>query len=286
MKFKFANGHSVNIWDSEYERIVISEGRITCTRPGGKIAVIEIPRQWMQGTGPKPEIRREVKGSNGATPEKIHFQEEHLSRISSSSDPTSPYARTGTEKEGTSAKSEAQREGTDFNGSTRGGMHSLEGGLHKANLGSTSTGTHDRPGAKFEKFENMKKYDVNFSKLANQIEALKSDLIRFKTETDEQMKPLLAPPIALKELLNETIPELKRSVGYIDKNALLFETRCDKICSELNDLYDDVERIKRVCHPSGIAKQGSSVISQTGAFEQGRRAGTRKKNKLCESLCY
>jgi len=273
----------VNIWDSEYERIVISEGRITCTRPGGKIAVIEIPRQWMQGTGPKPEVRREVKGSNGAAPEKIHFQEENLNRISRSSDPTSAYARTGTEKEGTSARSEAQREGADFNGGTSGGMHSLEGGLHKGNLDYAPNGTNDRPGAKFENFENTKKHDVNFSKLTNQIEALKSDLNRFKIETNEQMKPLLSPPIALKELLNETIPELKRSVGYIDTNAILFEKRCDEICSELNDLYDDVERLKRVCHPSGIAKQGSSVISQTGAFEQGRRAGTRKKNKLYET---
>jgi len=91
------------------------------------------------------------------------------------------------------------------------------------------------------------------------------------------MKPLLAPPIALKELLNETISELKRSLGYIDERALMVDARCDEIRSELDDLYDDVERLKRVCHPTGIAKQGSSVISQTGAFEQGRRAGTRKE---------
>jgi len=223
MKFKFANGHSVNIWDSEYERIVISEGRITCTRPGGKIAVIEIPRQWMQGTGPKPEIRREVKGSNGAAPEKMHLQEEHMTSVSRSSDPTSAYAKTGTKKKGTSAKSETQREATDFNGGTFGGNHSLEGGLHRVNLGCASNGTNDWPGAKFENFDNTKKHDVNFSKLTNQIEALKSDLLRFKTETNEQMKPLLSPPISLKELFNETIPILSDSLEDLDSRAVMSE---------------------------------------------------------------
>jgi len=137
MKFKFANGHSVNIWDSEYERIVISEGRITCTRPGGKIAVIEIPKQWMQETWPKPETRLEVKASNGTAPEKIRYQKEHLNRVSRSSNPNSACARTGAGKEGTSLTSKAQREGMDLNGGTLDGMHSLDGGLHRVNLGST-----------------------------------------------------------------------------------------------------------------------------------------------------
>jgi len=45
MKSKFVNGHSLHIWESEYERIVVSEGKVTCTRPEGKIAVIEVPKQ-------------------------------------------------------------------------------------------------------------------------------------------------------------------------------------------------------------------------------------------------
>jgi len=163
-----------------------------------------------------------------------------------------------------------------------------------------------------------KKHDVNFSKLTNQIEALKSDLLRFKTETNEQMKPLLSPPISLKELFNQTIPILSDSLEDLDSRAempeyitpppislkqLFYETipnlshslgdlelqgvGLDQDCCEirrgLHDLYEDVERLKGVCHPSGIGKQGSSMISQTGAFEQGRGAGTRKKNKLCET---
>jgi len=49
MKFNFANGHSLNIWESEYDKIVITEGKIT-SRRGDKIAVIEVPKQWMEGT--------------------------------------------------------------------------------------------------------------------------------------------------------------------------------------------------------------------------------------------
>jgi len=64
----------------------------------------------MEGTWPKPETQREGKGSNGAAPEEIYFQEEHPNRVNRSSDPTGIYARTGAEKEGTSSKSEAQRE--------------------------------------------------------------------------------------------------------------------------------------------------------------------------------
>jgi len=55
MKFKFANGHSINLWDSEYDKITISEGKITCVRPGGKLAVIEVPKEWFKGILSSPE---------------------------------------------------------------------------------------------------------------------------------------------------------------------------------------------------------------------------------------
>jgi len=47
----------------------------------------------MEGTWPRPETQREGKGSNGAAPEEIYFQEEHPNRVNRSSDPTGIYAR-------------------------------------------------------------------------------------------------------------------------------------------------------------------------------------------------
>jgi len=55
MKFRFANGHSINIWDTEYDRITVFEGTITCIRPGGKVAVIEVPKEWFEGSWSRPE---------------------------------------------------------------------------------------------------------------------------------------------------------------------------------------------------------------------------------------
>lgn len=49
MKFKFANGHSLQFWESEYDKIVISDGKISCIRLNGRIATIEVPNQWMEG---------------------------------------------------------------------------------------------------------------------------------------------------------------------------------------------------------------------------------------------
>jgi len=55
MKFRFANGHSINIWDNEYDRITVSEGKITYVRPGGKMVVIEVPKEWFEGSWSRPE---------------------------------------------------------------------------------------------------------------------------------------------------------------------------------------------------------------------------------------
>jgi len=231
MKFKFANGHSVNIWDSEYERIVISEGRITCTRPGGKIAIIEIPKQWMEGTMPKPETRREGKGLHGAAPEEIRSQEEHLNRVSRSSDTPSTNVKIEAENEGTPLKSEPKREGMDSNGSTSEGMHSQDEDLNMVNQEPAPTGTYGRPKTKVEKFENTKELNLKYSKLANQIEGLKSDLIRFTTKTNEQLKPLLALP----KKLDDSLSALARDV-ISDLNP---------ITDDIESLKDDVESLKQ-----------------------------------------
>jgi len=55
MKFRFANGHSINLWDTEYDRITVSEGKITYVRPGGKVVVIEVPKEWFEGSWSRPE---------------------------------------------------------------------------------------------------------------------------------------------------------------------------------------------------------------------------------------
>jgi len=52
MKFRFANSHSINIWDTEYDRITVSEGKITFVRPGGKV---EVPKEWLEGSWSRPE---------------------------------------------------------------------------------------------------------------------------------------------------------------------------------------------------------------------------------------
>jgi len=259
MKFKFANGHSVNIWDSEYERIVISEGRITCTRPGGKIAIIEIPKQWMEETWPKPENRREGKGLKGATPEEIRSQEEQLNRVSRSSDPASTYVRTDAEKEGTPVKFEPQREGMDFKGGTSRGMHSQDEDLNMVNREPAPTGTNDRSKAKVEKFENTKELNLNYSKLANQIEALKSDLIRFTTKTNEQLNPLLTLPKKLDDSLRalagdvisdlnpirDDIESLQEDIESLRKSGSLQRQKDEQILLQMKSTREDIESLKK-----------------------------------------
>jgi len=68
MKFRFANGHSINIWDTEYDRITVSEGKITLVRPGGKVAVIEVPKEWLEGSWSRPEVLSLKDCSVKATP--------------------------------------------------------------------------------------------------------------------------------------------------------------------------------------------------------------------------
>jgi len=68
MKFRFANGHSINIWDTEYDRITVSEGKITFVRPGGKVAVIEVPKEWLEGSWSRPEALSLKDCSVKATP--------------------------------------------------------------------------------------------------------------------------------------------------------------------------------------------------------------------------
>jgi len=48
----------VNIWESEYDRIVVSEDKITCTWLEGNIAVIEVPREWLEGRPSRSESRQ------------------------------------------------------------------------------------------------------------------------------------------------------------------------------------------------------------------------------------
>jgi len=207
MKFKFANGHSVNIWDSEYERIVISEGRITCTRPGGKIAIIEIPKQWMEGTWPKPETRREGKGWNGAS-EEICSQENMI------------------------------------------------------NPKPAPTGSYGRQKVKVENFENTKEHNLKFSKLANQIEALKSDLNRFTTKTNEQMKPLLALPKELDIFRKESAIATKSGLKKMGDDVVEFlGQRIDDLNERVDGLLTDVERLKKVGHISDRSKSDPCSIS-------------------------
>jgi len=71
MKFNFANGHSLNIWESEYDKIVITEGRITCTRPGDKIAMIEVPKQWMEGIPSRSGFQQDETSSVGGAAKEL-----------------------------------------------------------------------------------------------------------------------------------------------------------------------------------------------------------------------
>lgn len=72
MKFKFSNGNSINIWDSEYVKIVLSKGIITCTRPDGKIATIEIPEEWVVGVRLNSNAQSPRDGPGKGSSEKLH----------------------------------------------------------------------------------------------------------------------------------------------------------------------------------------------------------------------
>jgi len=97
MKFKFANGHSLNLWESEYDKIVISVGKITCTRPDGKVAVIEVPEQWMEGFTPKYELQQHRNDPSAAAMKGVGYCDKGISEMDGdtpSSGPVSP--RNGT----------------------------------------------------------------------------------------------------------------------------------------------------------------------------------------------
>jgi len=67
----------LNIWEIEYDKIVVSEGRITCIRPGSKIAVIE---QWMEYHRDMSFIKKNL--ASGVTAKGTHDCEEYSARRS------------------------------------------------------------------------------------------------------------------------------------------------------------------------------------------------------------
>jgi len=60
------------------------------------------------------------------------------------------------------------------------------------------------------------------------------------------MKPLLALPISLKELLNATKSDLIRMGDDLDGRFESLDVKVDKLSEGVDDIYDDVVRLKRV----------------------------------------
>jgi len=172
MKFKFANGHSINIWDSEYDRITVSEGKITFVRPGGKAAVIEVPKEWLVGNSSRPEaLSPKDRCCKAATLGSGKIEERIFRAVN---EPTFIDAQCGAGK----------------------------------------------------RSENHGELEANYSKLANQVEALRQDLTKFNVETKGLIEPLRKLPaelekeIASSDIMDKTIFEM---IGEIEGRVVLLE---------------------------------------------------------------
>jgi hypothetical protein len=93
MKLKFASGNCLSLWESEYTDVDVSiEGVIRCVRPSGKVAIIRVPKQWLQTNGSEDGTKQARSFQVRAPSNGLHYVEELITRNDSKMVPVGPSA--------------------------------------------------------------------------------------------------------------------------------------------------------------------------------------------------
>jgi len=208
MKFKFFNGHSIHLWDSEYNKVVIAGGKITCTRPGGKVAVIEVPKEWFERISskietPPPQVSCHKGASIGSSK-----KEEHSQRAINDPSPITPYC--GAEKKKVIEELEAQYKQLSSQ------VEALKQGLSKLNDPK-------------KKLEDVESRDSISGKLAADVmadvEALRREIAKLNVDIKQRFDPLLELPTKVRDTSHylencwSAVSDLQRGLNDVKKEV-------------------------------------------------------------------
>jgi len=159
----------------------------------------------------------------------------------------------------------------DFNGGTTGGMHNQEGELSMVNRVPAPSGTNDRPEARFESFGNTKEHDLKCSELTNQIEALRSDLIRFKTETFKLFENTKELDLKCNKLANQIEVPLANQIDTLKSDLIRFRTETNVQIKPLLVLPEELEACRKelaIALKSDLIGMGEDMKGQLESLDE------------------